>query len=242
MTIFYSVIARGDTPLCSHQNQTGNFDEVVRSMLPNIPTRNDAKTTYTSHNYMFHVMIDNGIIYMCASDPEFGRRQPYAFLTELKREFLSGSLSHRAQFATENELNRDFSPVMATQMEKFSSAEASGGGDNLSKLQSQVDEVKGVMTQNIEKVLERGERLDDLMNKTTDLEASSATFKKTARRVSRKMWWKNTKMTIILVVVALTVLLVIILIILFSTGVLPPKGGSSSDHSTTTILPTTPSK
>ena len=42
----------------------------------------------------------------------------------------------------------------------------------MSLLQFQVDEVKGVMTQNIEKVLERGDRLDDLMDKTEELEAS----------------------------------------------------------------------
>ena len=44
------------------------------------------------------------------------------------------------------------------------------GNDNLSQLQSQVNEVRDVMTQNIEKVLQRGENLEDLMDKTTDLE------------------------------------------------------------------------
>jgi hypothetical protein len=42
----------------------------------------------------------------------------------------------------------------------------------MNALQTQVDEVKGIMTQNIEKVLQRGEGLDDLMGKTEDLEAS----------------------------------------------------------------------
>ena len=60
--------------------------------------------------------------------------------------------------------------------ERFSRQEVR---DNLSTLQAQVDEVKDVMTQNIEKVLERGERLDDLMDKTTDLEASVS------------FWWEN---------------------------------------------------
>ena len=46
------------------------------------------------------------------------------------------------------------------------------GNDTVTRLQSQVDEVKGVMTQNIEKVMERGDRLDDLMDKTEELEAS----------------------------------------------------------------------
>lgn len=41
----------------------------------------------------------------------------------------------------------------------------------MSKLQTQVDEVKGIMTQNIEKVLERGERLEDLIASTDELQA-----------------------------------------------------------------------
>ncbi|ELU08344.1 hypothetical protein CAPTEDRAFT_181820 [Capitella teleta] len=240
MTILYSVISRGPTVLCSHASGSGNYHEVVKSMLPNIPTASDAKTTYTSNNYMFHVMVDSGIIYMCASDPEFGRRVPYAFLNEIKDQFYSGSLASRSQFAEENELDRDFSPVLANQMERFSRTDGASG-DNLTVLQSQVEEVKGVMTQNIEKVLERGERLDDLMDKTTDLEASSLTFKKTARTVQRKMFWKNRKMTIILVCVALVIITIIILIILFSTKVLPPKsGGGGSDPTTTTTTTAAP--
>jgi vesicle-associated membrane protein 7 len=35
-----------------------------------------------------------------------------------------------------------------------------------------VDDVKNVMTQNIERVLDRGERLENLIDKTEELEAS----------------------------------------------------------------------
>lgn len=38
-------------------------------------------------------------------------------------------------------------------------------------LQSQVDGVKDIMTQNVERILARGERLDDLMDKSEDLQA-----------------------------------------------------------------------
>jgi len=55
--------------------------------------------------------------------------------------------------------------------ERFSQ-ESGGGNDQITTLQSQVEEVKGVMTQNIERVLERGQRLEELMDKTTDLEAN----------------------------------------------------------------------
>jgi len=50
MTILYAVIARGPTVLCSHQIGTGNYEMVMLNVLPNIPTSQDAKTSYTSSN------------------------------------------------------------------------------------------------------------------------------------------------------------------------------------------------
>ncbi|XP_069781513.1 vesicle-associated membrane protein 8 isoform X1 [Narcine bancroftii] len=92
------------------------------------------------------------------------------------------------------------------------------GPDKLSNLQCQVDDVKGIMTQNIEKVLDRGEKLDDLIIKTDDLQATADSFQKTSTKIARKMWWRNKKMIIIIVVI---VVAVVILIILFATDVIP---------------------
>ena len=44
-------------------------------------------------------------------------------------------------------------------------------GDKITKLQAQVEDVKQVMLENINKVIERGESLDVLLSKTEDLEA-----------------------------------------------------------------------
>ncbi|KAB0403051.1 hypothetical protein E2I00_018785, partial [Balaenoptera physalus] len=52
--------------------------------------------------------------------------------------------------------------------------EASGGGgdDRVQNLRSEVEGVKNIMTQNVERILARGENLDHLRNKTEDLEAT----------------------------------------------------------------------
>ena len=39
-------------------------------------------------------------------------------------------------------------------------------------LQNQVDEVKDVMTNNIDSILQRGDRLEDLVDKTSELETT----------------------------------------------------------------------
>ncbi|XP_061117564.1 vesicle-associated membrane protein 8 [Conger conger] len=85
-------------------------------------------------------------------------------------------------------------------------------------LQSQVDGVKDIMTQNVDRILARGERLDDLMDKTEDLQAGAQNFKHTSQKVARSYWWKNVKLVVVIVVIVLVILLIIILL---ATGVIP---------------------
>lgn len=43
--------------------------------------------------------------------------------------------------------------------------------DKVQTLKDQVDGVKNIMTENVDRILARGERLDDLMDKSEDLQA-----------------------------------------------------------------------
>lgn len=54
--------------------------------------------------------------------------------------------------------------------------------DKLSKVQKDLDEVKDVMLKNIEDLLQRGEKLDDLMKKSQDLSNSSYQFYRQAKK------------------------------------------------------------
>lgn len=229
MTILYSCVARGTTVLCSDQPGGSSYSVTIGNMLDNISHATDLKKTFTAQNNDYHCLIENGIIYVCVTDTGIAKTQPFNFLNEVKRRFTSGPLIARARSAGPGDLDPDFSFVLSQQMKNFSKS----GSGAVSRLQTQIDEVKGVMTQNIEKVIERGERLDDLMDKTEELEATSANFQRTSRKIAKRYWWRNKKMTIILVSVCIVVVLVIVLIILFSTGVLPPKSSDSSSGSTT---------
>ncbi|XP_041363946.1 vesicle-associated membrane protein 7-like [Gigantopelta aegis] len=225
MTIQYSCITRGTIVLCSHQAESGNFQTTVSHILPNIPTSSNAKTTYTSDNYCFHCIINNGLIYLCVTDPQFGKQKPYLFLEEIKSVFHSKNLVSQAETAGTDDLNAEFSHIMSREMKRFSKQ----GNDALTMLQTQMDDVKGVM--NIERVQERGERLDDLMDKTEELEATAKAFNMTAHKVQKTYCWKNTKMTMWLVLIGVVVTVVIIIIILASTGVF--KSGSDSKGAVT---------
>ncbi|KAJ3297996.1 hypothetical protein HK104_011291 [Borealophlyctis nickersoniae] len=72
------------------------------------------------------------------------------------------------------------------------------GADKLRQVQGEIEQVKDVMVHNIEKVLERGERIEILVDKTDNLNQASFAFKKRSTALRRQMWWKNTKLMVIL--------------------------------------------
>ncbi len=66
------------------------------------------------------------------------------------------------------------------------------------------------MRENINKVSQRGERLDSLQDKTDNLAVSAQGFRRGANRVRKQMWWKDMKMRMCLIVGIIVLLIVII--------------------------------
>lgn len=66
------------------------------------------------------------------------------------------------------------------------------------------------MRENINKVAERGERLDSIENKTDNLAISAQGFRRGANRVRKDMWWKDFKMRLCIILGIIIVLIVII--------------------------------
>ncbi|KAF1963194.1 synaptobrevin [Byssothecium circinans] len=77
-------------------------------------------------------------------------------------------------------------------------------------LQAEIDSTVGIMRDNINKVSERGTRLDSLQDKTDNLATSAQGFRRGANRVRKQMWWKDMKMRMCLIVGIILLLVVII--------------------------------
>ncbi|KAE9553495.1 hypothetical protein FO519_003287 [Halicephalobus sp. NKZ332] len=90
--------------------------------------------------------------------------------------------------------------------------------ERLNAVRQQVHDVKNIMTDNVVRIMERGDRLEDLDSRTEALHASSQTFQTTARQVQRKMCLKSLKWTIILGVVVFLVIALIVILILDGSG------------------------
>lgn len=78
-----------------------------------------------------------------------------------------------------------------------------GQDDAIRNVQREMDGVREIMTENIERVLERGERIDLLVDKTDRLGGSARDFRVRSRGLRRRMWWKNVKLMAMLVAVVI---------------------------------------
>ncbi|KAK5256652.1 Vesicle membrane receptor protein (v-SNARE) [Cryomyces antarcticus] len=86
------------------------------------------------------------------------------------------------------------------------SAGGHNGNQRTAALQAEIDSTVGIMRDNINKVSERGARLDSLQDKTDNLAVSAQGF----RRGANRMLWKDMKMRMCIIVGIIVLLIVII--------------------------------
>lgn len=70
-----------------------------------------------------------------------------------------------------------------------------------------------IMNENINKLKERGERLDQLEAHSQQLDQEALQFKKHAKNVKKRLWFENTKLLIAIIVIILLIALAITLVL-----------------------------
>mmetsp|Transcript_11688 Transcript_11688/g.23613 ORF Transcript_11688/g.23613 Transcript_11688/m.23613 type:complete len:217 (+) Transcript_11688:49-699(+) len=208
MPILYSLIARQKSVLAEFTSSSGNFPTVTRVLLAKIP-EHDSKMSYVYDNYVFHYIVDQGITFLCMSDESTKRRITFAFLEDIKKVWRENYLAVE-RTALPFSMNEAFSPVLRQKIEFYNSNPTS---DNISKVQAQIDTVKDVMIENIDRVLERGERIELLVDKTDRLNHQAFKFEKTSRTLKNTMYYRKIRNIAILVVFVALIIFFIVAII-----------------------------
>lgn len=80
----------------------------------------------------------------------------------------------------------------------------------LQQAQAQVGEVVDIMRVNVEKVLERDQKISELDRRADDLQEGASQFQQQAVKLKRKYWWENLKMWLIIGVVLLFVIIIVV--------------------------------
>lgn len=211
----YALVSRGKTVLCDHRrSDEGNFESTCQSVLDRILESSETKFSYDVEDHRYDAYVGENLIYICVSKKVFDRNMSFNCLFELERKLIQAGLKEKAKSAKPYGLRGSFSEVMASVLVQYSSS------DVLGKLESRVDEVTNIMRDNIDKVVHRGEALDDIYDRSEQLAINSTDFRQSSTKLRRKLLWRNIKLWVILILIILVIISIIVVIcVLASRGV-----------------------
>jgi len=207
-SLIYSFVARGTVVLAEYTEFKGNFTSIAAQCLQKLPASNN-KFTYNCDNHTFNYLVEDGFAYCVVADESVGRQVPMAFLERVKEDFKRRYGGGRADTAVANSLNKDFGSKLKEHMQYC--IDHPEEISKLAKVKAQVSEVKGVMMDNIEKVLDRGEKIELLVDKTENLRFQAQDFQKKGTELRRKMWFQNMKVKLIVLGIVVALILIIVL-------------------------------
>lgn len=147
--------------------------KIVKQMTAASPS----KLSIESGTSYFHYLHQGGVCYLCLTDKGYPKRLAFNYLEELQREFES---KYRGEVESASR------PYAFIKFDTFIQKTKRLYVDtrtqrNLNKLNEDLNDVQKIMTQNIQDVLGRGERLDSVVAKSSSLRDASGKYAKDAR-------------------------------------------------------------
>jgi len=238
-SIIYTVVARGDLVLADYSSARGNFSSITVDILKKLAKDSfdvsNKKASYSyDNNYHFHIMIENGLIFLCMADNSFASRRAFMYLIDIRNLFLS-EFSGKWEYAVAHEMDR-FSKTIE-QRSKFFSDPSS---DKLTVIGIEIEQTKSIVAENIEKLIDRGEHIDLLVERTSQLSNETFQFKNKSTELKSRLWFRNIKIWLL---IGCCVLVAIFLIIWFACGFpnfskCQAGGGGGPSPGTPTHFPT----
>jgi vesicle-associated membrane protein 7 len=192
--IIYTAIVDHGIIVAEYPKSEKEMANLVREIVPKLSETSAPKRTFQHVNCDFHYSrTTDSHVLICATPPNSSVSGSHQFLDSLWKQIeASGSKS--------------LVPLLKRKMEEWE-----GGKEE--RIRKDIDEVTSLVTENVESILQRGEKLDVLEEKSEQLSEKSHLFQKQGRSLKREMWWKNAKLWIVFIIIGLFVAFCLSLII-----------------------------
>lgn len=183
MLIKAATVARGTFVICEYDasNESDDLNEISRKVLGKIP-RTGAIRTYVYQGHSFNYLLEKDLIFLCIAAVSAGSELVFQFLGQLRRSFDVSS--------TRTPEKANLTRMLRDQIERYNDENAT---TKVRKMELELEDVTDIMRDNLGKVMERGEKIDSLLDKTNQLGSEAVSFRKAAKQYHDTLWWKDQK-------------------------------------------------
>jgi vesicle-associated membrane protein 7 len=145
------------------------------------------------------------VTFLVVADQSVERKAAFLLLLNVESAFKS----YVKDISTLQSLDHTGHAKLAEELKRLTVAAENGEQDSLGALERELDQVKHIMIANVERLLERGERINLLVNKTDRMNANSVAFRKVSAKTRSKFWWDNVKYSALMLVVILVLIYIL---------------------------------
>eukprot|EP00796_Vickermania_ingenoplastis_P011414 gene11414-7918_t len=203
MPIKYSCINEGANLLADYPADADpKYAETMQKVLSTVPPREYRRKTIDDKeggvNYHY-ISNGEGCIVACVTSSDMRMRTVFAFL-EAVEPLVRGS-GQGAEL-------RNGKKLLQQKMEFYNNPQ----NDKITALNDDINQVVDVMMDNMDKVLTRGDRIDTLQEKSSNLADQAQQFQDRSTELKRALCMKNVKFTIMIVCAVILVVIIIVMI------------------------------
>jgi len=203
MPILFVSVSKGAMILARLSAGPGDLQEAAEGHLEEGPLA-EGRRSLERRGHLAHLSTAGGVTCLVLTSRDYSRQMAFAFLDDVREQF-DAVVTAKPREAAPYLFEEDMETPLANLVKVFNAPP-----DKVAAIRAQLKGVKSVLTQNIDELCERGERLQLLMDKTDSLEANSITFRTGATQLSRRMWWQNMRWWAVVAVVAVVVLYLVV--------------------------------
>lgn len=137
------------------------------------------RTSVKHEGFLCHLYASpGGMTAVCFADAEYPSRVAFGYLSKLCEDFTQATGGVLASSSEDGCMDSTF-PAHPKLLQQFQDP---GQADQLTRIMSELEQTKVVLHDTIEAALERGQKIDTLIDKSNDLSGSSKMFYKTAKK------------------------------------------------------------
>ena len=183
-SIVYTLIARScKTVLCDYTEFTGNFQQISLLILNRI--KKDSKCEIDYNDYKYYYDDENDLTFLCMCE-NFEAEVAFQYLSELKKNFKEKYEEKIIRTAYSYGLSE-----FQNSIKNLANSYEKNPKTKIDKLTNQVTQTAEILHENIEKLLQRNEKLNIIAQKSKRLQDNSDLYVKTIHDIKKKQKMKK---------------------------------------------------
>lgn len=166
----------------------------ARELLKQLTQGAASKCSIESGPYVFHSLIASGVCYLALTPKGYPKQLVFRYLEEVCRDFVAELTQAHGDWQSAIELAArpyafiTFDKTLQRKRKEYADPNARR---NQQKIDEDIADITSIMKRNIDEVLNRGEKLDRLVQTTATLKDEAHKYKWGAKRYSALVLWQQ---------------------------------------------------